>query len=210
MALIVPTILASTLDDYAARIRRVRPFARRIHIDVTDGVFSDSRTVGLDQVYGIEGIPFDLHLMFQRPQDHLERVFALRPRLAIIHAEADCDHAALAAKLRERSVKAGLAVLPETTVASVRELLPLFDHVMIFTGTIGENRGRFKPECLAKIAEARVINPALEVGVDGGITVDNAVDVARAGADVLYVGGAIHHAPNPALAYDALTRAVSA
>ena len=208
MPLIVPTILARDLDDYASRIKRVRPFARRIHIDVTDGVFADSTTPAIDQVYGIVGIPFDLHLMFEQPQSQVAKIVKLHPRLAIIHAEADCDHLAVAAELHANGIKAGLAVLPETTIESVRELLPHFDHLLIFTGNLGENRGNFKSECLPKIAEARAINVGLEIGVDGGINLNNVASVVCAGADVLYIGGAIHHAHNPALAYDALSRVV--
>jgi len=205
MALVVPTILASTVEDYEARLRRVRPFARRIHIDVTDGKFSDSMTVGLDTVHGIPGIPFDIHLMFERPQDCLDRLVELAPRLVIFHAEADCDHRALVIALHERGIRAGLAILPETAVSDLAELLPDFDEVMIFTGTLGENRGHFRPECLTKIAEVRKVKPDIEVGVDGGIDLTNAAMIVRAGADVLYVGGAIHHAPHPAIAYEALT-----
>jgi len=206
MALVIPTALAYDLEDFEARLRRVRPFASRIHIDVTDGVFSEARTIGLDQVHGIGGIPFDLHLMLRRPQDQLARVIELRPRLAIIHAEADCDTVALAAELRANGIKAGLALLPETTVDGVRELLPHFDHVLIFTGTLGENGGDFSADCLPKIAVVKALKPELEVSVDGGVTLKNVAAAVRAGADVLYVGGAIQHAPNPQLAYDELSR----
>jgi ribulose-phosphate 3-epimerase len=206
VALVVPTALSYDLEDFNSRLRRVRPFASRIHVDVTDGVFSEARTIGLDQVHGIDGIPFDLHLMFRRPQDQLARIIALRPKLAIIHAEADCDHAALAAAFRANGLKAGLALLPETAVSSVRDLLPSFDHVLIFTGTLGENGGEFKSECLPKIAAVKTIKPTLEVSVDGGVTLRNAADAVRAGADILYVGGAIQHAPSPQLAYEELSR----
>jgi pentose-5-phosphate-3-epimerase len=50
--LIVPTILAHTPAEYAQQLALVRPFARRLHVDITDGDFADPRTIGLGQVYG--------------------------------------------------------------------------------------------------------------------------------------------------------------
>jgi pentose-5-phosphate-3-epimerase len=58
MASIAPTINATTPEDYARRIDNVKGFATRLHIDVGDGVFTDVKTVGLTQVYDIDGVPF--------------------------------------------------------------------------------------------------------------------------------------------------------
>ena len=63
MVKVVPTILATTSDDYETRIRRVLPFAKRIHVDISDGKFTDATTVGLDQVEVDNGMIVDLHLM---------------------------------------------------------------------------------------------------------------------------------------------------
>jgi ribulose-phosphate 3-epimerase len=179
-------------------------------VDITDGDFADPRTIGLGQVYGAAKAKLELHLMLRRPQDALGTAIALHPDLIIIHAEADCDHIAVLAELQRMGVRAGLAVLPDTSIDSVRDLLPTADHLLIFTGSqLGGHSREFLPENLTKIAAARAVNPALEIGVDGSINLTNAAQAAVAGADVLYVGGAIRRAPDPAAAYYALVAAAN-
>lgn len=205
---IVPTILAHTPAEYAEQLALVRPFARRLHVDITDGDFAEPRTVGLGQVYGTPKAKLELHLMLRRPQEQLETAIALHPDLIIIHAEADCDHTAVLAELQQMGVRRGLAILPETTIESVSQLLPQADHLLVFTGSrLGAHSRQFLPENLAKIATARAVNPALEISVDGSINLANAAQCAAAGANVLYIGGAIRSAPDPAAAYRDLVKA---
>src|SRR6266567_3520537 len=124
MASVAPTILATSPEDYAERINKVKPFAKRLHIDVCDGVFIDAKTVGLSQVYDIDGVPFDLHLMMTHPESQVENICALRPSLVIVHYEAEADREALFRELQAAEIRVGLAINPETMIDQVRELLP--------------------------------------------------------------------------------------
>ena len=204
MAVVAPTILASTPTDYAERIERVKPFAKRLHIDVCDGVFIDVKTVGLSQVYDIDGVPFDLHLMMSHPEGQIENIVSLQPSLVIFHYEADVDREALMRELRSFQIRIGLAVNPETTIEQVKDLLPKIDHLLIFTGRLGHNGGEFRVDCLEKIAQARAINPNLEIGVDGGIDQVTGRMAIEAGADLLNCGSFIHDHADPEIAYIAL------
>jgi ribulose-phosphate 3-epimerase len=204
MASVAPTILAQTPADYAARIDRVKPFARRLHIDVCDGVFIETRTVGLTQVYDIDGVPFDLHLMMAHPEGQIENICALQPSLVIVHFEAQADRDSLFRKLREVDIRTGLAINPETTIEQVADLLPNLDHLLVFTGKLGHNGGEFRADCLEKIGQARAINPSLEIAVDGGINQETGRMAIEAGANLLNCGSFIHDAEDPEIAYIAL------
>ncbi|HEX3081662.1 MAG TPA: hypothetical protein VHQ86_00230 [Candidatus Saccharimonadia bacterium] len=204
MASVAPTILSTTAEDYARRINNVKGFAQRLHIDVGDGVFSPVKSLDLSQVYDIDGVPFDLHLMMNHPESALEDISALQPQLVITHFEAQSDHEAFFKSLREMDIKVGLAVLVETTIDQVESLLPNVDHLLIFTGKLGHNGGEFRADCMEKIAQARAINPDLEIGVDGGINQETAHLVVDAGANVLDVGSFIHDADDPEIAYIAI------
>jgi ribulose-phosphate 3-epimerase len=204
MALVAPTILASTPAEYAERIDRVKPFAKRLHIDVCDGVFIDTKTVGLSQVYDIDGVPFDLHLMMSHPEGQIENIVSLQPSLVIFHYEADVDREALMRELRSFGIRIGLAVNPETTIDQVKDLLPKIDHLLIFTGRLGHNGGEFRIDCLDKIAMARRIKFDLEIGVDGGIDQATGRMAIEAGADLLNCGSFIHDHDDPEIAYIAL------
>ena len=204
MASVAPTILATSPADYAERINRVKPFAKRLHIDICDGVFIDTKTVGLSQVYDIDGVPFDLHLMMAHPEGQVENILALQPSLVIFHYEAEADREAMIRRLHEVDIRVGLAVNPETMIEQVAELLPNIDHLLIFTGHLGHNGGEFRIDCLEKIAQARAINPDLEIGVDGGINQETGRMAVEAGANLLNCGSFIHDAADPEIAYIAL------
>jgi ribulose-phosphate 3-epimerase len=204
MASVAPTINATTPDDYARRIDNVKPFANRLHIDVGDGVFTDVKTVGLGQVYDIDGVPFDLHLMMNHPEGHLEDISALGPQLVITHFEAPFDHEAFFKDLRSMDIKVGLAVNVETTIEQVKDLLPTIDHLVVFTGKLGHNGGEFRADCLDKIAAARAVNANLEIAVDGGLNQETSRGAIEAGADLLDVGSFIQDAADPEIAYIAI------
>ena len=204
MANIAPTILAADPADYARRINNVKPFAKRLHIDVADGVFEDQKSVGLTQVYDIDGVPFDLHLMMVHPESQIENIIALQPQLVIVHFEAPFDREAFFKELRQLEIKVGLAVKVETTIDQVKDVLGTVDHLVVFTGRLGHNGGEFRADCLEKIAQARAINPNLEIAVDGGLNQETARLAVEAGADLLDVGSFIQDSDDSEIAYVAI------
>lgn len=204
MASVAPTILATTPEEYARRINNVKPFAKRLHIDVGDGVFTDVKTVGLSQVYDIDGVPFDLHLMMMHPESQTEHICSLGPQLVIAHFEAPFDHRQFFDELKSMDIKVGLAINTETTIEQVRDLLPVLHHLVVFTGKLGHNGGEFRADCLEKIGQARAINPDLEIAVDGGVNQETGRLAIEAGANLLDVGSFIHDAEDPEIAYIAL------
>jgi ribulose-phosphate 3-epimerase len=198
---IVPTILSENPGDYQARIERVKPFAKRIHVDVADGVFAPSKTVNMAQVYGIDGAELDLHMMVQQPELEVENILAVEPSLVILHFESDGNLAEILNQFKQVGIRIGLGIKPDTTVEQVKDLLPSVDHLLVFCGTLGHNGGEFHAEMLEKIAQAKAINPNLEVGVDGGISQETCHLAVDSGADILDVGSAIHDAPDPEAAF---------
>lgn len=208
MATVVPTVLATTPEEYAAMAERARSLSQRVHIDISDGQFTDNLTLGLAQVQVPEGTDLDLHLMLQDPAAQLETALSLKPHLIIFHAEASGDIAGCMRHVRELGVRAGVALLQQTPVASAEPLLKLADHALIFTGNLGHNGGNFQTDQLAKSAQIRIIKPELEISVDGGVTDANAALAVLQGVDVLYVGAFLQQAADPQAAYDALKRQV--
>lgn len=209
MAVAVPTVLARTTEEYAERLARAASLATRVHLDVSDGKFTPEPTIGLAQMYPPDQPrDLDIHLMVQRPSEHLETALSLNPDLIIIHAECYDAPASIIERVHAMGVRVGLALLPDTKVESVDDnLIKAVDHVLVFTGTLGQNGGAFNAEPLIKAKQLKAIKPDLEVSVDGGVTAANARTLLAAGVDVAYIGNAIHTAADPALAYHTLTEA---
>ena len=113
-----------------------------------------------------------------------------------------------AAELHKEGIKAGLALLPETPVSNVEQILHSFDHMLIFSGNLGFFGGEADMSLTAKAKEAKEHHPELEVGWDGGINPGNARQLAEAGVDVLNVGGFIQNSENPLASYQELAGSI--
>lgn len=202
MAVVCPTVTAYDEAAYRAQMELVRQFAKRIHIDLMDGDFAPTVSPPLDSVWWPPELVADIHIMYQRPADHLVKLIELKPNLVVFHAEADVDHAAFADRLHEAGIKTGLGVLQGTTIGSVESILDSFDHVMIFSGNLGHHGGSAVDfGLLDKVAQVRRKHPDMEIAWDGGINDTNAKRLADGCVDVLNVGGFIHKASDPQAAY---------
>lgn len=210
MAEVAVTALATTPEEYARQLKQVEKFAQRLHIDISDGVFTPTKTIGLAQVYDISDVPTDLHLMVSHPGESLEQVISMGPNLVICHEEAAANWPELFGQWRELGIKVGLALKAETKVETIKHLIGDIDHVLIFTGDhLGFNNSHFDESTLAKIAEIKALNSQIEVGVDGGLNPEHAKAAVAAGADVINVGGYIHNAKDAKAAHAELVMAVS-
>ncbi len=196
----MPTITADNPHTYREEMERVTPFAPRLHVDLADGSLAPTRLVDITQAWLPAGKTIDLHLMYQQPADYLERALALQPSLIIVHAEATDVSQALQ-MIRAGSVRCGLALLPQTSVDSVKDLLPLLEYVLIFGGHLGYQGGAADLTLLNKVTELKSLTPQLEIGWDGGVDDTNAAQIAAAGVDVLNTGAFIQQAEKPADAY---------
>lgn len=209
MAIICPTILSNDTADFRTQMNRLSPFAQRIQIDLSDAEFAPTQTLPLDQVWWPHQISADLHLMYAHPMEYIDTIAKLKPHMVIIHAEADVDHMIFAAGMHSLGIEAGLCILKQTPIESVARILSSFDHLLIFSGELGRFGGQADLTMLAKIGPAKVLQPELEIGWDGGVNELNAKELARGGVDILNVGGFIHSADNPSAAYEQLVSSIS-
>lgn len=202
---ICPTVTAADPSEYRQQVERLAMFARRIHIDVADGILAPRKLVDINNVWWPGGMRADLHVMYKQPLEHLDALVALGPQLVILHAEADGDFVMFAQKLHHHGIETGMALLPQTTVVSIEPGLEFIDHVLIFSGNLGYQGGSAADmSLLEKVKQVKALKPNLEIGWDGGIDEQNAHQLAEAGVDVLNVGGFIHTANNPHEAYQKL------
>lgn len=204
MAVICPTITAFNEYEYKAQLLRLQPFAQRVHIDLMDGEFAPTTSPGLDKVWWPHEFTADIHLMYQRPMDHLEQLIHLKPNLVIVHNEAHVHHMHFAAELHKAGIKAGLAILRETPIEWAYQIMHSFDHVLVFSGNLGHHGGEADLGLLDKVYKITQHHPEAEIGWDGGINADNAQQLIDAGVEVLNTGGFIQKSDHPEQAYKQL------
>ncbi|MDO4684142.1 MAG: hypothetical protein Q4B06_00355 [Candidatus Saccharibacteria bacterium] len=209
MSEIIPAILAETPEQYQAQIEKVKPFATRLHIDFTDGEFAPHATIKPSEIWWPDGCEADVHAMVRRPEDVLSVLVHAKPRMVLFHAEAEGDLPAVFVTLQQYGIKAGLVLLRKTVPANVANLISLVDHVMIFAGELGSYGGKAHMMQLEKVRLIKKINPMVEIGWDGGVSLDNAYSLVQGGVDILNVGGAIQFADDAEMMYKNLVTEIN-
>lgn len=208
MAIICPTVTAYDTLSFKEQTERVR-FAGRIHFDFMDGRFAPTISPSVDDAGWPADVTADLHIMYERPAEHLAYIVSKKPNLVVLHAEADGNFIEMAKKLRDADIKVGIALLQKSSPEVVRSVLEYIDHVLIFSGDLGHHGGTADIALLDKVKFIKSLNPLIEIGWDGGITDINAGELVQGGVDVLNVGGFIQKAENPQAAYGRLKAVVT-
>jgi ribulose-phosphate 3-epimerase len=210
MSVIIPSVTSYSRDQYNTQIQLATNLTRRVHIDIADGIFTPQGTVGVESLWWPAGAKADVHVMYQNPEEIMGELIVLKPHMVTVHAEANGDFISLAKRLHAKGIKAGLALLPETPVSYVRPGVGFIDHILIFSGSLGEFGGKADLDLLQKVQEIRAMDKSIEIGWDGGANDTTVSVIAGAGVDTIVSGGYIQNATNPAHAYKQLQRLSSA
>jgi ribulose-phosphate 3-epimerase len=172
----------------------------RIQWDVMDGNFVPNLTFGPDVIAACRShatIPFEAHLMVERPIELAARYVEAGCELLIVHVEADRHvHRTLAA-IKEMGAQAGVALNPSTPVDAVRHVIDLCDLILVMTVNPGFGGQRYIASMEPKVAEVHALVAGLDVDVevDGGVSVDTVAGAVAAGANVLVAGSALYRDP---------------
>jgi ribulose-phosphate 3-epimerase len=204
MSVIAPCITVETAEEYNQSVERLKPFAERVHIDISDGQFAPVLLFDADKIWWPREWIVDIHAMVVNPGDYVDKLIALKPNLITFHAETGVDLLPIIQKIQKFGIKAGIALLRPTVPATVAPFIKAADHVLIFSGDLGHYGGIASMMQLEKIRLIRAINPEIEIGWDGGVSVLNAFTLTQGGVGVLNVGGAISTNENPEGVYRAL------
>lgn len=201
---VCPTITASDFETYQEQMHRLVCFAVRIHIDIADATLTPNSLLPIDQVWWPGGVRADIHIMNRFPLEHIEAMVALGPQMVILHAEAEGNFNTFARVMHRHGIEVGVALLQETSVEVIVPALPVIDHVLIFSGTLGSFGGTADLKLLEKVKELKRLKPQVEIGWDGGINDGNVRQLVKGGVEVLNVGGFIQKADDPEAAYATL------
>jgi ribulose-phosphate 3-epimerase len=170
-----------------------------IHIDVMDGHFVPNITIGppvISSIRRVSRLPFDVHLMIENADRYLEDFAGAGADIVTVHWEA-CKHIhRTVSKIKELGKKAGISINPATPVDVLKNMLAEADLVLLMSVNPGFGGQRFIPMVLDKIERLKKLREEgryrFEIEVDGGINLDNAKEVIKAGATVLVAGSSIY------------------
>ena len=203
--LIAPSVLAADFTNLGRDIEMINNSeADWFHVDVMDGRFVPNISFGMFIVKAIKKIakkPLDVHLMIVEPEKYIEEFREAGADVITVHYEA-CPHLhRTIQQIKATGAKAGVALNPHTPVHLLEDILPELDLVLIMSVNPGFGGQKFIYQTIPKVrklAEMIAIkNLSTIIEIDGGVGLQNAEELLKAGARVLVAGSSVFKAENP-------------
>ena len=209
--MLAPSLLSADFGNLARDIDIINSSrADWLHIDIMDGVFVPNMSFGfpvLEYVKRLSKKPLDVHLMIVEPNKFIQECKNIGAMMMNVHYEA-CTHLhRTITAIRQAGMKAGVTLNPHTPVELLEDIVNEVDLVLIMSVNPGFGGQKFIENTYSKVARLRSMierkgSKAL-IEVDGGVNLDNAANIYRAGADVLVAGNAVFRAPDISAAIEA-------
>ena len=168
-----------------------------IHIDVMDGHYVPNITIGAPIVKAVRHCskkPFDVHLMITPVDPMIDGFIDAGADNITVHPDSGPHPHRTIQYIKNKGVKAGIALNPSTPIQAIEYLLDDIDLILVMSVNPGFGGQKFIENQLAKIADLRAIidriGRSINLQVDGGINADTAKKVVDAGANILVAGSA--------------------
>ncbi|MBO5383928.1 MAG: ribulose-phosphate 3-epimerase [Ruminococcus sp.] len=202
--LVSASVLSADMLNLEKEIRKLEESnIEMLHFDVMDGAFVNNITFGLPVLQAVRKsteMILDVHLMISDPLKYVKNFAESGADYISFHIESESDVMETISAIKDKGVKAALAIKPATPAEAVYEYLPYIDMVLIMTVEPGFGGQSFIPETAEKVKAVREkiteLGIEIHVEVDGGINSVTSDIVKKAGANVLVSGSYLFKAEN--------------
>ncbi len=174
------------------------------HLDIMDGLFVPNLSYGLPVVKAIHQMaekPLDVHLMIEAPERYITQFKEAGAGILTVHWEASVHLHRTIHQIKSEDMLAGVALNPHTPITLLEDIIQDIDLVLIMSVNPGFGGQQFIERSLHRITQLREMieqrDATAMIEVDGGIGVDNAAAIVKAGADILVAGNAVFKAADP-------------
>lgn len=194
-----PSILSADFGTLRDDLRVLEEAGTKyLHFDMMDGDFVPNISFGMPVIQSVRKDNhcfFDVHMMVTEPGRYIDAVADAGADGITVHQEA-CTHLdRTLQQIRERGLKAGVALNPATPISTLDCVLPMLDLVLIMSVNPGFGGQKLIPYTIEKIRALRkqtdALGLALNIGIDGGVTLDNVQEIKDSGANFFIAGSAV-------------------
>lgn len=197
MVKIIPSILTNSSADAVNFIGEAQAVAKRIQLDIIDGVFVNNKT--LEPIFYKDldlSFEVDYHLMVKEPVNWVEKCVEGQGDRIIGQIEQMGDQMEFIKKVQSVGLSVGLALDIDTPVSSLsKEILESVDVILLMSVKAGHGGQEFNLAVWDKIKELVEMRNSMshkfKICIDGGVTVELAHDMHKAGVDEIVVGNRI-------------------
>ena len=194
--ILAPSLLSADFADLGSEIKKIENNkGGAVHIDVMDGSFVPEITYGepvIRSIRKLTKLPFDVHLMIDKPELHIESFAKAGADWITFHYEATNHAHRIIQMIHEMGKKAGVAVCPGTSLSLLSEILPCADIILVMTVNPGWGGQKIIPSCVDKVAQLKKYREEhglnYKISVDGGINNETLSSVIEAGTDIVVSG----------------------
>ena len=166
----------------------------QLHIDITDGHFTDNIGLSLDIISKMKkntSYKLDVHLMLQENTKFVERVVEYGADLVTVHCEStDINEFK---NLTTNFDNVGIGILPTTNIEILKSYAEYTSIFLLLTVNPGFSNQPKAVNLIDRINEFKSVvnNSESTLIVDGGVTVDDLAPLETNGVNVAVQGGAI-------------------
>lgn len=198
MGIVIPAILESNIDEAEIKLEKVRDLVSWVQIDVIDGEFNPGKTFELELLTKTnvlyDKFLFDIHLMVKEPGNWINKCAFVNASRIIGHVEMMSDREKFIKEVKDLGVEAGVAFDAGTEINNIPEES---DIVLLMGRKSGFDSRPLDDNLYQRIDKLTEIKNdgkhKFEIGVDGGVTLENISKLKEAGVSVFYCTQAIYN-----------------
>lgn len=203
--IIAPSVLSANFSNLQHDFEMLNnSVAEYIHIDVMDGVFVPNISFGFPLIQAMRKLStktFDVHLMIVEPDKYIEQFKSAGADILSVHYEASTHLHRTLQKIHTTGMRAGVAINPHTSVALLEDVINDVDIVCMMSVNPGFGGQKFIENTYRKISALKDVilkrNAHTLIEIDGGVSLQNAAQLLKCGADVLVAGNTVFNSENP-------------
>lgn len=204
---VVPSVFSIKDKDYVNRYLLAGKLSNRIHVDVMDGQFVNSKSPSLGLLSGLDyGKEIDVHLMVRNPSEYIGDLKILKAKRVYVHIEIGkfSEVIEYINSLKKEGFLVNIAINPETNVDEIIPYVSHTDGCLIMSVRPGREGQGFILGIVRKIREVLKYMRGKEIAVDGGINLDSASMLKAENVNVIVSGSFVANSKNPELSYTQL------